>query len=210
MINPIISGIGFALVLTILPGPVFFGLIQTSIQKSFRYGIFFALGVALSDVLFIVLTYFGIAGFLEDPSFQKTIRLAGGSLLLLLGLYYLLKPAERTVPLSPIQKEFRKGNFIMKGLMLNLFNPSTLFYWVTLVGVVSVKYNNNHFMILVFFSTLVCAVFSLDVLKSYLANRIKKFFTTKMIMRLNRLLGIILIMVGINVLFIALTGKELF
>jgi len=53
MIEAIITGIGFGLVLSVLTGPVFFALIKTSIEKGFHAGVAMALGVVTSDMVFI-------------------------------------------------------------------------------------------------------------------------------------------------------------
>jgi threonine/homoserine/homoserine lactone efflux protein len=206
MLSPLLSGIGFALILTIIPGPVFFGLIQTSIQKGFKYGGMFAIGVATSDLLCIVLTYFGISKLLENYLFQNIVAVAGGVLMCVVGLFYFFKPQEKKVPLNPIQKETKKGNFILKGFFLNVFNPGVIFYWVALVSVISVKYENNQFYIFLFFGALVLTILFVDVLKSYIANRIKSYFTSALLTRLNKGLGFILFGVGIKLLIDAYTG----
>lgn len=207
MLNPLLSGIGFAFLLTIIPGPVFFGLIQTSIQKGFRYGGMFALGVAFSDLVCIVLTYYGISAMLENRVFQNTVAISGGVLMCIFGMYYFYKPLEKAVPLNPIQKESRKGNFVLKGFLLNIFNPSVVFYWVALVSVISVKYENNQGDIFIFFTALVLTILMVDVLKSYIANKIKALFTNKVMSRLNKALGFILFGVGLKLLFDAYLGN---
>lgn len=208
MLSALLSGIGFAFILTIIPGPVFFGLIQTSIQKGFKYGGMFAVGVAFSDLLCIVFTYYGISGFLENKIFQNSVAISGGVLMCIFGMYYFYKPPEKTVPLNPIQKETRKGNFILKGFFLNIFNPSVIFYWVALVSVISVRYANNQVHIFAFFCALVMTILSIDVLKSYIANRIKAVFTNKVMATLNKGLGFILFGVGLKLLFDAYVGNS--
>lgn len=206
MLNALLSGIGAALVLSVLPGPVFFGLIQTSIQKSFKYGVFFAIGVAVSDLAYILITYYGISGFLDNLKFQKIVAIAGGVLLGIFGLYYFYKPIENAVPLTPIQKEFKKGNFVLKGFILNIFNPSVLFYWITLVSVITVRYENDQLMIFSFFSALVITILGADVFKSYVANKIKVFFTNHALSILNKALGMILCGIAGKLLYDAFTG----
>lgn len=210
MAEIIASALGFAALLALLPGPVFFALIQTSIQKTFKYAVFFALGVALSDIFFILASYLGISNFIDNAHFEKIIKSAGGAVLCLFGLFYFFKPEDKKVGLAPIQKEYKKGNFIIKGLALNFLNPSTFFYWLALTSVVSVKYSDNQVDVFTFFSILILSIFGMDVLKSYLAHRIKKVFTNNTILILNKLLGGILILIGVNFLVSAFTGKTMY
>ncbi len=205
--NSVISGIGFGLVLALLPGPVFFGLIQTGIQKGFRYGVFFAIGVAFSDLLLILLTYFGISNFLEGDLFRKVVHLSGGIIMCIFGLYYFFKPIENTVPLEPMQKDYKKGNFIFKGFLLNVLNPAVFFYWISLVSITTVTYQNNAIDVFSFFLALILAVFSMDILKSYLSNKVKRYFTNHLLDRLNKVLGVILFAVGVSLLYSAFNGQ---
>ncbi|MFN3405977.1 MAG: LysE family translocator [Cytophagaceae bacterium] len=207
MLAPVVSAVGFAFILAFLPGPVFFGVIQTSIQKSFRHALFFALGVALSDMFFVLATYFGIAAFADSPTADFIIRSAGGCALAVFGLFYFFKPESKKVPLNPIQKETKKGNFILKGFFLNGFNPSAFFYWITLVSVITVRFEHDLSQILIFFIALLITVFLFDSLKAYVANKIKKYFTNSLILVLNKVLGFILLIIGINFILVAFTGK---
>ena len=210
MINSIVSGIGFGMLLAVLVGPVFFGLIQTSINRGFKYGIFFAMGVAVSDITFILLTYYGVSNFLDNPAFKKGIGIFGGGFMCLFGLYYLLKPADKSVPFaSNIQRETKKINIMFKGFIMNILNPSVFFFWIGMVSVVSVRFDANAFRIFIFFCATIGTVFSLDIIKSYVANKIKGYFTNSLLNKLNKGLGVILFGVGVKLLLEAF-GTKLF
>ena len=56
ILNGIVSGV----VLAFLIGPVFFAIIQTSIERGFWSGVFVAMGVSLSDILYITVSYLGL------------------------------------------------------------------------------------------------------------------------------------------------------
>ena len=60
VLNGIVSGI----VLAFLIGPVFFTIIQTSIERGFWSGVFVAIGVSLSDAFYILVSYFGLTQFM--------------------------------------------------------------------------------------------------------------------------------------------------
>jgi threonine/homoserine/homoserine lactone efflux protein len=210
MIHVILSGIVFGLVLAILPGPVFFGLIHTSLNRGFKFGFFFALGVALSDISMILLTYFGISNFLENALFKKIVEIIGGMFMCILGLYYFFKPVETTVPFAEVQKEKHMAGFIFKGFLLNIVNPSIWFSWIGFVSLISVQYGNNKLHTFTFFCASVCTVLSMDTMKSYISNRIKVYFTNNVLNKMNKAVGIVLFGVGIGLLYSAFAGKSLF
>src|SRR5580698_1811418 len=94
MIEAIISGIGFGLVLTFLTGPVFFALIKTSIEKGFHAGVASALGVVCSDMVFVGALLFG-AQYFDISAHDKTIAgVIGSVILFIIGIYYIFKKAE--------------------------------------------------------------------------------------------------------------------
>lgn len=207
MSSALLHGIGFGFALTIMLGPVFFGLLQTSIHKGFKYGLFFAIGVAVSDIAFILLTYFGISNFIENQVFKKIISMIGGLLMIGFGLFYFLKKLENTVPLAPIQKEHKKANFIIKGFILNILNPSVFFFWVGVVSIISIQYEDQEIYIFTFFAGSILTVLSTDIFKAYVANKIKKYFTNSLLNKLNKILGLVFLGAGISLLYQAFSGS---
>jgi len=210
MMHPLITGIGTALIIAILPGPVFFALIQSSIQKGVRFAGLFALGVAVSDLLCIVTVHFFVSGIIKNPVIQNVIASVGGLLMCIFGFYYLFKPAERRVPLNPLQREVKGGSFFLKGFVLNIFNPMVLFSWFAVVTIMSVKYNNNDIYIFSYFGALVLTILIIDLLKSYIANKFKSVFTNRLMTRLNKILGVTLVVIGVKFLIEAYMGKIFF
>ncbi len=86
MLEPLLNGILSGLLLAILIGPVFFALIQTSIQQGFRSGILLAVGVSLSDAFCAAVCFLGFSQLnLNSPSFKESLAFLGGLLLIAFG-----------------------------------------------------------------------------------------------------------------------------
>src|SRR3989337_1346383 len=96
-IRGIISGI----ILACLIGPVFFTLLQTSIERGFSSGVFVAIGISLSDSFYILISYFGLTQFLEVTNFRHYMAYGGGVILLIFGLYYLLVKSRKLARYDP-------------------------------------------------------------------------------------------------------------
>src|SRR5437879_4586916 len=86
----VFKGIQLGIVLAFLVGPVFFTIIQTSVEKGFWNGALVAMGVSLSDILYVAICYFGLFQFLNDPGSKKNMAYAGGAILIGFGLYHLI------------------------------------------------------------------------------------------------------------------------
>jgi threonine/homoserine/homoserine lactone efflux protein len=108
MIEAIITGIGFGLVLSVLTGPVFFALIKTSIEKGFHAGVAMALGVVTSDMVFIGGILFGSQLF--DFKVNTTILgIVGSAILFTIGIYYIFQP----YPAFPLDNRYRRGKYVL-------------------------------------------------------------------------------------------------
>lgn len=206
MLHALLSGIGFGLMLSFVPGPVFFALLQTGINKGFRYGIFFALGVALSDICFIVLTWYGVSGLFHNALLRKIVGVAGGVFMCLFGAYYIFLKPQKSVPYKPVAKERGLIHFMIKGFALNIINPFVLFFWIGMVSAITIEFEYQK-LIFAFFIASVSAVFCIDILKSFVANLIKSFFTETFLIVINKVLGVILFGIGIRLMVKALSNS---
>ncbi|MGK7397595.1 MAG: LysE family translocator [Candidatus Cyclobacteriaceae bacterium M3_2C_046] len=199
----LINGLAFGLVLAFFIGPVFFALIQTSIQRGFVAGVGMALGVCISDSIYLWLSYLGVSQLLNNDSFKLFLSLGGGLILLSFGLFSLLKP-------SPAQQKIARANNnntlmrqILRGFLLNGINPSVLLFWIGVVSLVSVEYKYKGYDIYVFFAAILITVLTTDILKSYLAIRLRSLFTTRLILNINRIVGLALIIFSLRLFYFA-------
>src|ERR1700748_2564807 len=103
MIEAIISGIGFGLVLPFLTGPVFFALIKTSIEKGFHAGVALALGVVCSDMVFVGAILFGSQYIDFTPNDKVYAGIIGSVILLTIGIYYIFKKAQTNYATTNVQ-----------------------------------------------------------------------------------------------------------
>ena len=87
MLEAIISGILLGSVLALLVGPVFFMIINTSIKKGFLPASMLAVGVLLSDALFVVLTYFGSTFLIYLKTYDYAVGFSGGLLITVFGIF---------------------------------------------------------------------------------------------------------------------------
>lgn len=191
ILNGIISGI----VLALLIGPVFFTIVQTSIERGFWSGVFVAIGVSCSDALYIFVSYLGLIQFMETEHFRHYLAYGGGSILLAFGLYYLFVKSRKLTRYDPEKVHTRSWlRLAAKGFIINGLSPMVLFFWVATVGVATTQlgYTSSR-QVLAFFSTIVCTVFTTDVIKAKLADRLRVIMTPGFVRTMNIVLGIVLV-----------------
>jgi len=203
MIDAVISGIGFGLVLTFLTGPVFFALIKTSIANGFHAGVALALGVVCSDIVFVGGILFG-SQYIDISEEQKTIAGIIGSIILFsLGVYYFFKKAEVNYS-NAVPSRVDRAGYFLKGFVMCIFNPSLLFHWVTVIAAASTIFKvgaaHRSMDIGIMFLTILIVQFGMDTTKAFYADKLRARISVKLIHRLNEVAGIALIIASLIIL----------
>ncbi len=196
MINLIFNALVFGLILALLIGPVFFTLIETSLEKGLNKAIIVAIGISLSDIAYIIVSYFGVSSLLVRGELQNYIGYAGGGILIGFGIFSVLK-FKRKVP--KIDSEIRSKGFfryLVKGFVINGLSPFVLLFWVAAVSLVTSEYNFSVSYSFYFFAIVMITVFLTDVLKAYLAGKLRTLITTRALRIMNIITGIALILFG--------------
>ncbi len=190
--------------LAFLVGPSFVSLLQTSINRGFYAGVQFAFGIVLSDITLIALSYFGALQFLGADHNQLRMGVIGGLIVIGFGVvtftrrYHIASPVN--VELGPKTERFFSGKlfkYVSKGYFMNIFNPFLLIFWLGVMSLISSKYGIPSREIILFFSGTIAAVFSTDLIKCIIANRIKRRLTPKLLTMINRVVGVLLVAFGI-------------
>ncbi len=206
MIEILINGIQFGIVLTFLIGPVFFTILQTSLERGFWVGVLVALGVSLSDILYVVICYFGWSSFMSDPKHSVFIGYVGGSILMAFGTYYLVFKSRRKEFINPVMVSVRKPmTYLAKGFILNLMSPLVPLFWVGAVSIATIDfgYTSASTFSLFFVGVLGTALIT-DIGKAYLSGKLRAFITYRALMIMNILVGVALIGFGGRLIFLAL------
>lgn len=191
ILNGIISGI----VLALLIGPVFFTILQTSVERGFWSGVFVAIGVSCSDALYILISYLGLIQFIETENFRHYLAYAGGGALLLFGLYYLFIKSRKLTRYDPEKVHTRSWfRLAAKGFLINGLSPMVVFFWIATVGVATTRlgYTSSNDA-LIFFASIVATVFTTDIIKAKLADKLRVIITPGFVRMMNIILGIVLV-----------------
>jgi threonine/homoserine/homoserine lactone efflux protein len=210
----VFQAIGIGFLLSIMIGPVFFVLLETSITKGFKAAMIFDAGVLLSDLFYIVISLFfayQLKG-LGDVKNNLILSILGGTLFIAYGVYNLFfKQVKMGVGVldqdlldsedKAIKSTKNKDNsmLVLKGFMLNLLNPGVVIYWLAIIakGFDLVAPYDSDAHIVIFITIILITFFGIDCLKAYVANKIKPLVTVKLLRGLNILIGIIFLGTGI-------------
>jgi threonine/homoserine/homoserine lactone efflux protein len=138
--SSIVAIIGFAFAVSIgavvSPGPVSAAIVSESPRRGWRVGPLIATGHIALELVLIILIGLGLTSILGNPFIQKVIALAGGILLLYMGLSYIWAGYRGTMELSEGGAEtYRRHhrNLIGLGMITTISNPFWYAWWATVV-----------------------------------------------------------------------------
>ncbi len=199
MIDPILSGIVFGLVLAIMLGPVFFTLLQTSVHEGFKAGWHLALGVLISDATCIVIAYYFASQLDLTGKYKVAMGWIGGILMIGFGIINFFRKVK--VKEVDDDKKTVHAKFVLKGFILNSLNPAVLLFWIGILSLVKLKEGYTQIHDAVFFASVLGTVFSIDLLKAFVANRISHLLNASVLHWINWIVGSILIVFGLGMIW---------
>jgi threonine/homoserine/homoserine lactone efflux protein len=206
---PLINGLGTGFVLSLMLGTVFFALIKTSIHHGYRSGILIAIGVVVSDIIFISIALFGTSLMPKLEKYETATTLIGCSMLIIFGIMSIVKKTDLTVKL-PRSRLKSVLHYASSGFFLNALNPINLLAWLAVATYLegSLKYTLGQ-SVLFFIGTLM-AIFITESVISWSAFRLKKYLTPNGLKMINRIAGIAFILFGLRLFYTLDFVKEFF
>jgi threonine/homoserine/homoserine lactone efflux protein len=210
MIQSIVKGLAFGLLLSISVGPVLFSIIKQSLNNGHKGGLFFVSGVSASDIALVLLVNYFTTLFDEIKKHEQVIGLVGCAFLVTLGIYFLFF---KKVHVNEAGKQVLKtghGHYIrifLSGFFMNTLNPSVFLFWIyASTAVVDHTLDQR----IIIFVTCLSWMLSTDILKVFLAGKIRKKLTPHNIHIINRINGAILIVFGVALIWgLLFYGKKL-
>ncbi|WP_110657362.1 LysE family translocator [Salinicola halimionae] len=114
----------------ITPGPGVFALIATGVNAGFRRCLPLAAGMAISDVLYLLLATFGLATLAEHwGEFFGVVRIMGALYLFYLGWKLWTSPTQSDEMAAPgVSSSFLAG--AMQGFLISASNPKVILFYI--------------------------------------------------------------------------------
>ena len=176
-------------------GPVGILCIQRTIQKGRTYGIVTGAGAALSDIIYALITGFGMSFVMEIIDNEQNIfwmNLIGSIMLFSFGIYMF-----RTDPRKCLRPSMKKRGTLLHNfttaLLVTLSNPLIIFLFIALFNMLTFVIPGNLFGQCVGYLSIVAGAMIWWLGLTYIINKMKSSFGLRGIMRLNRSIGVIVL-----------------
>lgn len=192
---------GFLLAFAV--GPVFFTLIETSITKGFKAGLFFDLGAMFADIIFILIAYFSTSKILDQIKDDPGVLIFGGVVLISYGIISYIRTSKSFIKIVRehyavnVKKDL--GGLFLKGFLLNFVNFGVLAGWIgTIIMANALTTSKNG--VFLFIGTVLTTFFITDLLKIFLAKKLKSKLTPRFVYKTKKWVSLMILLFGVALL----------
>ena len=180
-------------------GPIGMLVIQRTLSKGRWPGMFTGVGASVSDLLYCLLTGFGIS-FITDmiDRHQLMLQIVGGIVLGAFGLYLFRKNPTRSLKAAAGEAVRRSGGTywgdLVSGFLLTVSNPLILFFIIGLFArfnFILPEFGVHHYILA--YLTILGGAMAWWYGVTYLVNKLRRRFNVRSLWLFNRIIAAILI-----------------
>jgi len=140
MLAVVLDGFLAGLILQIAIGPVFFFILNLSLQRTILDGLLAVVAVTIVDYLFITLAVLGVGQLLEKPRIKFGLGIISSIVLILFGIVMILsihQTSPMSTPNSVIESNYL-ASFI-SAFLLTISSPLTIVFWTSLFAAKAIE-----------------------------------------------------------------------
>lgn len=115
----------------LVPGPLFTITVSESLRRGFKTGPLIIFGHGLLEITIVILLFFGITPFLLEERTRQFISVAGGIILMIMGVMLFRDAGKTRLDLSPGERQTGLHP-VVSGILGSLSNPYWIIWWVTI------------------------------------------------------------------------------
>ena len=198
----IIKGMIIGVVVSAPMGPVGILCVQRTLNKDRWCGFFTGLGAALSDIIYALMTGFGMSFIMEtieSPTVAFWIKVVGSVLLFLFGLFtFKSNPIERVKPVSH-NKGTLFHNFI-SGFLVTISNPLIIFLFIAMYGQMTFSLPDSPLLQIIGYLFVIVGAVGWWFLLTWLIDKVRNKFNVRGIWLINRIIGSVVMLVSVLIL----------
>lgn len=180
-------------------GPVGVLCIQRTMQKGREYGLATGAGAALSDIIYALITGFGMSfviDIIDNEAYLFVMKLVGSLMLFIFGIYMFRTDARKCLRPASKKKGTLVHNFVT-AFLVTFSNPLIIFLFIALFNMFTFVIPGNVFGQCVGYVSIVCGAMLWWFFLTYIINHMRNNFGVKGIHVLNRTIGSIVIVASV-------------
>lgn len=212
LLELVIKGMIVGVIVSAPMGPVGVLCIQRTLNKGRWYGFVTGLGAALSDIIYALITGYGmsfVVDFIENPRNMFYLQLLGSVMLFIFGIYtFRSNPVQSIRPVSA-NKGTLVHNFVT-AFFVTFSNPLIIFLFIGLFARFSFVLSDVQlYEQSVGYIAIVAGALLWWFLTTYLVDKLRTRFDIRGIWMLNRIIGTVVMVVSLVSAVLTLKGVSL-
>ncbi len=201
--NGLLTGLFFQLAV----GPVFFFIVNLTIQRSIYDGFIAVLAVTLADYFYIALALFGIEKLLEKKKIRGIFGIVSSIVLIIFGIIIIKGIIGKGIaPWTIIESTSLISSFLSV-FFLTLTNPMTIVFFTGLFAAKAIEHKYTKKQLIIFGLGVGAATLIFMSMSVIIFSILKNAIPPIIIQTLNLIVGIVLIVYGI-VRFMKILSKN--
>jgi len=194
-----LKGLTTGLILQIAIGPIFFLIVNITLQKTLLNGLSAVVAVTIVDYLYIALAIAGIGKLLEKESVKTVLGVISSIVLIIFGSYIIVKSLSLVTMNVKIDSNFSdiSASFI-SAFILTISSPLTIVFWTSIFTARAIEYSLSKKELFVFGLSAGIATPVFLSISIVLVTLLKSSISPLVVQLGNRAVGLLLIVYGIT------------
>src|SRR5689334_17749715 len=133
MLEALLKGLSFGLLLSISVGPVLFSIVKQSLNNGHKGGLTFVFGVSASDITLVLVSNIFTQLFNDLKEYKTEVGVGGCIFLVSTGVFFLFFKKVKVNEEGKQVFKFRKRDYariFLSGYFMNTLNPSVFIFWI--------------------------------------------------------------------------------
>jgi threonine/homoserine/homoserine lactone efflux protein len=199
MFHFVIKGFIIGLMVSAPMGPINMLCIQRTLDRGHLHGFITGMGAALSDITYGLITLLGVSLISEFISKEEyTIQLVGSIVLIIFGLVvFRTNPLKEWVPEIKLEETRYVKDFV-SSFLLTFSNVTIIFVFISLYARFSFNpFAHGYVSVILAIISMAVGAISWWIFLTAFVSRLRRHFNRKGLVVLNRVVGSILIIIGL-------------
>lgn len=200
-------GLAIGIIISAPMGPVGILCVQRTLDKGRKTGLYTGVGAAISDLMYCLLTGFGLS-FIEDflERNSNIIQFIGSLVLIGFGIYLFKSNPSRKLK-KPVEQKIPAGRNILNGFLFTVSNPLIIFLIIGLFARFNFLLPENQFyhyfigFVSIFIGALIWWYFV-----TYFVDKVRAHFNLRSMWLINKIIGSVIFVFAIVGIVTAVSG----
>jgi threonine/homoserine/homoserine lactone efflux protein len=198
----LLNGFLTGLLLQIALGPVFFFILNISLQRTVIDGFFAVIAVTLVDYIFIALALLGVGTLLAKPKIKRPLGITSSIVLILFGIIMIMSiDQNEMVDISHDMVQSNYASSFLSAFLLTASSPLTIVFWTSLFATRAIEKGYMQKQLIFFGLAAGSATFVFLGLSVALLSILSASIPIMLLTVLNTAIGSLIIMYGLVRLF---------